>query len=117
MENQTKNSEFVNQIINKLKGDDNKAIAVKIQTKAVSVIKAQLAAKNVALLDLEENIEKAKANLLDVKINKGKIIVTADNYIKNLLTANKNVKDAEEDLENHKKDISFLTSTLKEIEE
>lgn len=106
---------FVDLVIALIKGDDAEVKAIKIQKKAIATLKAQIAVKKAHTLNLEEKVEGAQEVLSMARINSGKVITDGEEYISNLLRANKGLKFAEEAMQNHLGIISFLECELKEI--
>ena len=103
---------FVSYVIALLKGDDAEAIGIKIQTKAISILTAQIAVKTCHTLTLEENVENAEKELSVARVNGGDLITDNTAYVRTLLTRAQERDVAIEALNDHKKDIAFLETEL-----
>ncbi len=113
----TKVSRMVQLIVAKISGDDAKATALKIQGKAISLLKAQIAIKESETFSLNDKVESAAEALNNARINNGEVITNSDAYIRNLFTAEANLSNAEEALEKHQADIDFLNGELAVMQE
>lgn len=108
---------MVQLIVAKISGDDAKATALKIQGKAISLLKAQIAIKESETFSLTDKVESAAEALNNARINNGEVITNSDAYIRNLFTAEANLSNAEEALEKHQADIDFLNGELAVMQE
>lgn len=108
-------SNFVKLVVAKVKGDEAEVAGLKIQKRASAAIAAQVAAKQAHTLTLEDNLDSAKEKQASALINNGDLITDNSQYIKNLLTTEVEVKAAQQALDNHKEEISFLEGKLAEV--
>jgi len=108
----TKLSLFVALALAIIKGDDAEATAIKIQKKAISVLTAQIAAKECHTLTLEENLESNEHELATARVNGGNLIKDNTSYITILLTRRNSVSLSKEVLNNHLEEIEFLRDEL-----
>lgn len=103
-------SRFVESVLARLTGDQDKALALKNEKLAISALKTQIALKEGELVEAESNVEAAQENLKEVTFPTTPI--SRDNYVRNLINAQEKLKDAEEDLEVLNETLSFLKETL-----
>ena len=108
---------FVELAIAVIKGDDAKATALKIQKQAKNALVPQIAVKESITSDLEDQIDQRKENVKLYLVNNGKVITDRDTYIKDLLTINQGILEAEEKLADHLADIAFLQKCLNDVSE
>ena len=106
---------FVKQVIAIIKGDDAEATGIKIQRQAKNALTPQIAVKHSITSDLEDKVEQKKEALALYLVNNGQLIENREIYIKNLLTINEQIKDAEDALEDHLDDINFLEECLDKV--
>jgi ribose 5-phosphate isomerase len=103
---------FVKEVVAVLQGDNAEATGQKILRQADSALKASIAVANGDTLSFEDKVEVAKDQLALAKINHGELITDRNNYIVNLLNAKNALITAEENLENHLNQLSFLQEQL-----
>lgn len=106
---------YVKEMIARIKGDDAEAIAIKNQRKAISAFKTELALKQNKVLSLEDTVEEANENLNNALLNHGKPITDRADYMDAVLDAKNNLLDAEEDLEAIHEEIEFLEKQLEYV--
>jgi len=107
---------FVKQAIAALTGDKSEVIAQKIYRASKSAISSQVSLLDGSLMDLEDALEEAKANVQLTLINKGQKIEDKTQYLTNLMDAHNKVLQAEERLEAHEAKIDFFAKKLIEID-
>jgi intracellular sulfur oxidation DsrE/DsrF family protein len=105
-------SNFVESVIAIIKGDDARAIGLKIQRRAIAILTAQIAIKVCKTLALEGVEDTAEGNLNKARLNSGTLIINDDQYIQNLLDAKFKYDQAAAELVAHKQDIEFLKKEL-----
>lgn len=107
-----KGTHFVAEVVARLKGDDAKAIAEKNARKAMSAVEGQLAALKAKEVDLENTVEDAQENLGNAKFP----TVMIDNnqaYIRNIQKAQETFDQAEQELADVKRSITYFNELLK----
>lgn len=107
----TKGKLFIKEVTARLKGDDNEALAAKISRKAVSAFEGQLASLNSKKVDLENTLEEALEHLHD-SIYPTKVFSSNEQYIQNILSAQKAVDQAQENLDATERAIEYFTTKL-----
>lgn len=110
-----KEKNFVEKLIERLKGDDAQSVATKIQKKGAAALKSQIAIKQAELLNKEEAVETAKENALNALFNNDKAITNNDDYCRRILETDLAVEQAEESLAELKKDIEVLEAALVKV--
>lgn len=103
---------FVAMVVAILTGDDAEVTALKIQKKGKAALKAQIAVKEAATLELEEQVEVAQEALELARVNRGEVITNNNTYISNLLGRRRDLEAAEKNLEVHLETIEFLKKEL-----
>lgn len=103
---------FIDLALAVIKGDDAEATAIKIQRTSIAVLTAQIAAKVLHTMMLEENILAAKEKLQEARVNSGSLIADHTTFVKNLLITNQKLKEAEDILAAHKEEVAFLQAEL-----
>lgn len=105
---------FIQQVVAKLKGDNNEELAAKIARKAVSAVDAQLAALRAKEVDLEGSLEDANEALNDAKFP---ITMITDNYayIRNIQRAQEARDAAQTNLDDVKESIKYFETLMKEF--
>lgn len=106
---------FVKQVIATIKGDDAQATAIKIQRQAESTLTAQIAVKKSLTFDFEEKVENARLKADDILANRGDLIDNRETYIKNILLIDQEIKDAQQELDDHKASIIVLEEALEKV--
>jgi len=111
---------FVKQIVAMITGDSATETAIKIQRQAESALKVQISNREAETVNLETNIEDAKAAEAKAFVNNGQLMSSQEDraaYVRNLTEARNRVIEAEEALEDHLKTLDFLKEKLKEVQE
>lgn len=123
----TKLTSFFVLALAKLQGDNNTTTAVKIWEKGKSGFETELAALKGKRVDLDQNLEDARAAVDSALVNDGQLIGDSNSrtqYVKNYLKAVNHVTDCEEAIEKHEATVKALeaalerlkTSSLKDLE-
>lgn len=108
-------SSFVQQVIATIKGDDAQATAIKIQRQAENTLTAQIAVRNSLTYDFEEKVETVRLRIDEILSNKGNLIEDKEQYIRNILSLDSELKEAQEELNDHKASIVVLETALDEV--
>lgn len=104
---------FIQQVVAKLKGDNNEELATKIARKALTAVDAQLAALRAKEVDLEGSLEDANEALNDAKFPTT-MITDNSAYIRNIQKAQENRDAAQDNLDDIKNSIKFFETLMKE---
>lgn len=110
---------FVKQIVAMITGDSATETAIKIQRQAESALKVQISNREAETVNLETNIEDAKAAEAKAFVNNGQLMSSQEDraaYVRNLTEARNKVIEAEEALEDHLKTLEFLKEKLVEVQ-
>lgn len=110
-----KEKNFVEKLIERLKGDDAQSVAEKLQKKGAAALKSQIAVKQAEILNKEEAVESAKEAALNALFNNNNPIQNNDSYCEAILITDQKVEKAEQDLNNLKKDIEVLEAALVKV--
>jgi len=105
-------STFVKNVISILSGDNAEETGIKIQKRASAILSAQIAAKVAATLSLEDTVETLKLRLTEARLNSGQLIIDNNKYVQKLLDTQYELKVAENSLEEHLSDVTFLEEQL-----
>lgn len=110
----TKGKLFIQQVIAKLKGDDNEALAAKIARKGISAVEGQIAALKAKEVDDENNVEDAQEALNTAKYP---TIMFSNNsqYCNDILIAQDTLSSKEEILKATQDSIKFFEALLSEF--
>lgn len=103
-------------IIAKLKGDDVEATAIKIVSRAESVLTAELANYAYRRHTLTDALEKAEERAKDALMNNCQENVVREDYISNILFAENAITIAKEALEQHDEEVKLIERKLKELQ-
>lgn len=109
---------FIKGFVALVQGDTAEATAQKVFRQVQSALNTQIAIMNGDLVAKEEAVADAKDAYNKARLNDGKELQSSDRtrYVRNLVDANNNVKEAEEALEAHKETLEFLKSELAALE-
>jgi len=110
---------FVKQIVAMITGDSATETAIKIQRQAESALKVQISNREAETVNLETNIEDAKAAEAKAFVNNGQLMSSQEDraaYVRKLTEARNKVIEAEEALEDHLKTLEFLKEKLVEVQ-
>lgn len=107
---------FIKQFAAILKGDTAEVVAQKTYRQASSGLKTQIAKLQGDTLTYEDRLEAAKEAAANALLNNGKEITDREEYVKNLITTDNNLNDAEEALADHLRLIQFLEGKLAELD-
>lgn len=99
----------------RLEGDNAEVLASKAWRSAKSALEVQIAALNGDTVQLEDNVETTKENLLNAKVNDGKAISDRTQYVQNLIESQNELTTAESSLKKHKEKLKFLKGILDEL--
>jgi len=106
---------FLDICLAKIQGEDAKAQSLQIQKRATAHIRAQIAAKEGAQIDLEETVTDREEAVDKAMVNNGKKITKGEDYMERLFGAQGDLEDAQEKLSDHKGDIAFLKQSLDRV--
>ena len=99
---------FVKEFIAIIKGDDAEALGLKNWRYAESALKIQITSLGGELIKREDEVEKAKEQLLRARVNFGNEITNSDIYSSQLLRYKDNLTKVEKELEATKRTIEFF---------
>ena len=108
---------FIKQFAAILTGDSAEVTAQKTYRQAVSGLKTQIAKLQGDTLTYEDRVENAKEAAAKALLNNGQEITNRELYVKNLITTDNELNDAEEALEEHLELIAFLEGKLAQLDE
>lgn len=108
---------FIKQFAAILTGDSAEATAQKTYRQAASGLKTQIAKLQGDTLTYEDRVENAKEAAAKALLNNGQEITNRETYVKNLITTDNELNDAEDALLDHLKLIDFLEAKLAELDE
>lgn len=100
---------FVKTVIARLKGDDAEILALKIERKANSALKGQLAALEAKVVDLE-NIVADKEDALQNTIYPSTLFTDNSAYISSIQRAQASLDEAKENLQQVVDSIEYFTN-------
>ena len=106
---------FVKEVIALLQGDTAEVTAQRILRQADSAFKTYIPSLEGDTMSLEDDVENAREKLRLAKLNQGQEILDKANYISNFIFAKNNLKDAEENLQNHLEMLNFLREEYKTL--
>lgn len=113
MENTGKKvSSFCKEVVARLSGDNDEAVAQKIARKAMSALEGQVAALNSSLIDDEQKVEDAEETLANA-IYPTSVFSDGKRYCQTIADAQAALDTAKEELENTKNSIEFFKKLLK----
>ncbi len=104
-------SKFVQEVIAKLTGDTDKAIALKNERLAKASIKGQLSALEGQLVEAEVKVENAQEKLNNA-IYPTVLIESQQGYCNNIEGAQENLNEAKEELEDIQSSIKYFNDLL-----
>jgi hypothetical protein len=114
MENTGKKvNSFVKEVIARLTGDDNEAVAQKVARKAMSALEGQVAALKGQLIDDEQGVEDAQETLANA-IYPTETFRDNKAYCQGIVNAQEKLDAATETLDSTKESIAFFSKLLKE---
>jgi len=114
MENTGKKmSSFVKEVVARLSGDNDEAVAQKVARKAMSALEGQVAALRSTIVDHEQALEDAEEALGNA-IYPTAVFSDSKAYCAGIAKAQAKVDDARETLETTKESIEFFSKLLKE---
>lgn len=115
MANETKKAtSFVKEVLARLVGDDNEALAQKIARKSMSALQGQIATLNARLVDNEADLEDAVELFNDAQYPT-EYIRENSMYCSNIAVAQKRVWDAENVVQDTKDSIVTFKGILKDF--
>ncbi len=112
MANEVKKGQlFIQEVLAKLKGDGAEALAAKVGRKALSAFEGQIASLNSKKVDLENALEEAQ-EALDGATYPTTVFSSNQSYIDSILRAQKQVDEAQENLDSTNKALDYFNSKL-----
>jgi len=102
---------FVKQVLAKLKGDDNEALANKIARKSISAIDGQVAALKSKIVDDENQVEEAEERLATA-VYPTSVFSDNKSYVQRIVSAQESVDAAQANLDATKASITFFEALL-----
>lgn len=105
---------FVNEVMARLKGDDDKVVAERNYRKANSAIKGQISGLDAKKVDAEVALEEAQDKLAAAKYPT-KLINDNSNYVRNIVERQEAVDSAKEALENINESLSYFQGLYDEF--
>jgi len=112
MANEVKKGElFIREVLAKLKGDGAEATAAKVGRKALSAFEGQIASLNSKKVDLENAVEEAEEALSSATFPTS-VFSNNQSYIDGILSAQKSVDQAKENLESVNKALEYFNTKL-----
>lgn len=100
-----------------IKGDDESIKSLKIQKKAKSLLKIEIANIDNAIIKQQDAIENAEEKLKEAKMNFGSTEFNDDEYVNTIVKHRNNLTEAQEKLENFEEHKIYLEELLKEVSE
>ncbi len=113
MDTTKKVSNFVAQVVARLKNDDAEVIALKNERKADSAIQSQIQALKSKLVDDESALEDAKESL-ENSIFPTEKITHNQSYVDSIARHQKNVDSMQDSLDSTKESIAYFTKLVKD---
>ena len=104
---ETKTSLFTKEILARLTGDSDSALANKIARKALSAIKSQIASLEASVVDAEVSVEEAKEKL-DAAMYPTEMFTSTQSYITDIVRAKNNLNEREEALSELQESLEFF---------
>lgn len=109
---------FVDRLVAFIKGDDATVKAGKIQRKAKSQLKIAISNVENDIIKAEESIESLDEELKSAKMNYGSTEFSDDmSYVNRIMDIINDRTQAEENLDNLKKQLTLLKEIIKEVSE
>lgn len=105
-------SSFAKEVVARIAGDGNEALAQKISRKASSAIKGQLASLEAKLVDAEANLDDAIEDYATAKFPT-KMITNNTNYCQQVIDAQYLVDERTEDVEDIKNSLKMFSDLSK----
>lgn len=105
---------FAKQVIARIAGDDNEALAQKIARKATSGFNSQLAALNSRLVDAEDARDVAVTKYEDT-LYPSEMIQDTNAYCNRIVAAKNTVDDANDNIDDIKNSIEIFTDLQKQF--
>jgi hypothetical protein len=104
---------FLDEILKRLKGDDEGALASKISRKAISAIDSQIAGLQSKIVDAELDVENAEDALQDA-IFPAKLFTSNKEYCQGIINAQDKLDEKKAELDALKKDLEYFRELLGE---
>jgi ubiquinone biosynthesis protein UbiJ len=102
---------FAEEVLARLTGDDNAAVAAKNERKARSAFNQQISAKEAQIVDAEVAVEEAQEALNDA-LYPTTLINSTEEYISNIAEAQDVLTTAKDELETLRAQLKFFQDTL-----
>jgi hypothetical protein len=102
---------FVKEVIARIKGDDAEAKASKIARRAISAIDVQVATLKGRIVEAEVDVEN-KEEVFKTALYPTEVFTNNQIYCNNIASANQQLEEAKETLENLKNSIKFFEDVL-----
>lgn len=107
----TKAQSFINEVLARIQGDEDKVVAERNSRKAVAAVKGQISSLENKKVDAEVSLDEAKENLHAVKYPITPIKDISD-YVRGIANAQKKVDEAEEALVEVNESLDYFTELL-----
>jgi len=106
---------FLKEVMNRLSGDQDAALAAKITRKAISAFDSQIAGLNAKLVDAEEAVENAEEELKEAIYPK---VMITDNrqYCNNIVKSAERLDNAKEEVKTIKESLDFFNDLLSKVD-
>jgi len=102
---------FAEEVLARLTGDDNAAVAAKNERKARSAFKQQISSKENAIVDAEVRVEEAQ-EALNNALYPTTLIDSTEEYISGIAEAKDALTEAENELQTLKDQLAYFETTL-----
>jgi hypothetical protein len=109
----TKVKTFVDLVVARLTGDDAQVKAIRIEKKAKSAFKSQIAALEAKIVDAEMHVEEA-IEAVNNAIVPASDITDGKRYIEAIVSAQSKLDASQEQLDNLKDSLDYFTNLYKE---
>lgn len=104
-------SNFIKEVTARLKGDEQGVLAAKIERKASSAIKSQIAALTSHIVDAESSVEEAEERLQNA-IYPTQMITNNNDYIAGIKSAKEDLDEKQTYLSDVKESLAYFESLL-----
>ena len=104
---------FADLVVARLTGDDARVKAIRIEKKAKSAFKSQLAALEASIVDAEMHVEEALEKFNNAVVPDGDI-TDGKSYVLNIQRAQQNLDAKEETLQDLKASLEYFSNLYKE---
>lgn len=104
---------FADLVVARLSGDDAKVKAIRIEKKAKSAFKSQIAALEASIVDAEMHVEEALESFNNAVVPDGDI-TEAKRYVQGIVSAQSNLDSAQSKLDDLKTSLVYFTELYAE---